>query len=616
MDIKIIGMTDQQEAYVGSNDRKFRINEFLIIEDPLEDILGEVVEVHTYNRYITMPKEGEMLNQELIENLVSLGFNLEEDTIYLGKIRLLEENNYPIETGSSCRVPLFEEVKKYFMTETLNKSLNIGVIRNTDDIFKTCPFEYKKLCLTLEDGEFKEQRELPYLLNLYGMHQYPHIGIFGGSGSGKSYGLRVLIEELMQKNVPGIILDPHYEMDFTLRAKDGYGPDYSANFSKFVIGDNTGIRFTDINTRQLKALIGTSSKLTEGMESVIENLHKPNDSLQSFSNRLQRLIDGQKIGNSQKILEMINFAEGEERKNLEEMLKVYNTFNDKCPPSSVFGVSWRFNRLLKLKIFEHDSKLVYDCIKMGKIAVIQGSVKIIQVYSTYIINSLYDLRRDYKDSIINEKSIDYFPPFFIITDEAHNFAPQSFDGNGDLSSKYVLREIAQEGRKYGVFLVLATQRPSLLYNTITAQLNTKFIYRTTRSTDIQTIKEETDLSIEQTNRLPYLKTGDVFLSESAIGRTMYVRVRASHTLTPHGENPFDELYNRQEQSISDMIDMIKDFLPVNELNLMSVCKDIQENKGKVYTVDQLKNILEDLTDKGYLIKERGLLVKYILNEEN
>lgn len=199
MDIKIIGMTDQQEAYVGSNDRKFRINEFLIIEDPMGDILGEVVEVHTYNRYITMPKEGEMLNQELIENLVALGFNLEEDTVYLGKIRLLEESNYPIETGSSCRVPLFDEVKKYFMTESLNKSLNIGLIRNTYDIFKTCPDEYKNLCETLEDGEFKEQRELPYLLNLYGMHQYPHIGIFGGSGSGKSYGLRVLIEELMQK---------------------------------------------------------------------------------------------------------------------------------------------------------------------------------------------------------------------------------------------------------------------------------------------------------------------------------------------------------------------------------------------------------------------------------
>ena len=123
---------------------------------------------------------------------------------------------------------------------------------------------------------------------------------------------------------------------------------------------------------------------------------------------------------------MIMSTEGEERRNLEEILKVYNIYNDKCPPSSVFGVSWRFNRLLKLKIFEHDSNLVYDCIKMGKIAVIQGSVKIIQVYSTYIISSLYDLRRDYKDSIINDKSMDYFPPFFIITDEAHNFAPVSY----------------------------------------------------------------------------------------------------------------------------------------------------------------------------------------------
>ena len=95
---------------------------------------------------------------------------------------------------------------------------------------------------------------------------------------------------------------------------------------------------------------------------------------------------------------------------------------------------------------------------------------------------------------------------------------------------------------------------------------------------------------------------------------MYVRVRASHTLTPHGENPFDELYDRQEQLVSDMIELIKDFLPVNELNLMSVCKDIQDNRGQVYSVEQLKSILEDLTDKGYLIKEKGLLVKYRLNE--
>ncbi|MDO5018508.1 MAG: ATP-binding protein [Lagierella massiliensis] len=613
MDIKIIGITDQQEAFIGSNDWKFRINEFLMIQDPMGDILGEVVEVHTYNRYINVPKEGEMLNSELIENLVALGFNLEEDTIYLGKIRLLEENNYPIETGSSCRIPEFNEVKKYFMTSSIDKSLIVGVIRNTDDIYKSCPDSLKYICETLEDNSFRKQTELPYLLNLHGMHQYPHIGIFGGSGSGKSYGLRVVIEELMQKKVPGIILDPHYEMDFTIRSKENYGEDYSSSFSKFVIGENTGIKFEDINTRQLKALIGTSSKLSEGMESVIETLHKPKDSLQTFLTRLNHLIEGQKIGSFQKIQEIIQESEGVERKDWENILYVYKKYNDKCPPSSVFGVSWRFNRLTKLGIFEHDSKLLYDCVKMGKIGVIQGSVKIIQVYATYIINSLYNLRRDYKDSVIKNEDVQYFPPFFVITDEAHNFAPQSFDG-GDLSSKYILREIAQEGRKYGVFLILATQRPSLLDNTVTAQLNTKFIYRTTRSTDIQTIKEETDLSIEQTNRLPYLKTGDVFLSESAIGRTMYVRIRASHTLTPHGENPFEELINRQAEATSNIMNILSDYLPINELGIFETCKEIQEDTGIVYTVDQLENILEDLTQKGYLKKVKGLMVKYILNE--
>ena len=33
--MKVVGITTQQEVYVGSKDRNFRINEFLIIEDPI-----------------------------------------------------------------------------------------------------------------------------------------------------------------------------------------------------------------------------------------------------------------------------------------------------------------------------------------------------------------------------------------------------------------------------------------------------------------------------------------------------------------------------------------------------------------------------------------------------
>src|SRR5690606_13595486 len=124
----------------------------------------------------------------------------------------------------------------------------------------------------------------------------------------------------------------------------------------------------------------------------------------------------------------------------------------------------------------------------------------------------------------------------------HNFAPKAIDS----PAKSIIKEIAQEGRKYGVFLILATQRPTLLDETTTAQLNTKFVFRTVRGTDIATLKEETDLTQEEGKRLPYLRSGDTFVSSAAYGRTLFIRIRAAYTRSPHLLNPFDEL--RQLQS--------------------------------------------------------------------
>src|SRR5699024_12673820 len=105
----------------------------------------------------------------------------------------------------------------------------------------------------------------------------------------------------------------------------------------------------------------------------------------------------------------------------------------------------------------------------SKKIIIKRRKKIIQVIENYIKNILYEKRRNYKDAIINNKTEEYFPPFIVVTDEAHNFAPQTKDGMTDIPSKYILREIAQEGRKYGVFLLLATKRQSLIDSTIKSQ---------------------------------------------------------------------------------------------------------------------------------------------------
>src|SRR5690554_1391286 len=133
--MKVVGITTQQEVYVGSKDRNFRINEFLIIVDPYQgDLIGEVVEAKTYNRYMPLSMHGELADSSVIESLKAIGYNIEEDTIYIGKIRLLNEALYPVETGSNVRVPIFEEVKDLMIKSSPEEGLVLGIIKNTDQM--------------------------------------------------------------------------------------------------------------------------------------------------------------------------------------------------------------------------------------------------------------------------------------------------------------------------------------------------------------------------------------------------------------------------------------------------------------------------------------------------
>ena len=124
--MKVVGITTQQEVYVGSKERNFRINEFLIIEDPYQnDLLGEVVEAKTFNRYIPLNIYGDFVDNSVLESLKALGYDIDEDTIYISKVRLLNEALYPIQTGSDVRLPEFIEVKDIMIKSTKEDGLTL-----------------------------------------------------------------------------------------------------------------------------------------------------------------------------------------------------------------------------------------------------------------------------------------------------------------------------------------------------------------------------------------------------------------------------------------------------------------------------------------------------------
>ena len=604
--MKVVGITTQQEVFVGSKERNFRINEFLIIEDSYQsDLLGEVVEAQTFNRYIPLNIYGDFVDNSVLESLKSLGYDVDEDTIYIAKVRLLNEALYPVQTGSDVRLPKFMEVKDFMIKTTKKDGFVLGVIRNTDDMVEDMDDEYKNILSTFEEGKIKPQMDIPYIMDFKAMHHYPHIGVFGGSGSGKSFGLRVVLEEIMVQHIPTIVLDPHYEMDFGQLADyvEDKGISFKDGFKCLQVGTHVGVKFEDLSAGDLKNLLDAASNLTDSMNNVVDILFKRRDSYQSFFNRMQMLTDAQEEGSPERIQNKIdNATSNDEEKAWKERKELYAKYDKTCPYNSVKGIIWRLQRLSNEGVFSKDIREIEEGLQNGQLIVIQGSTRILQVFSTYLLNNLYHKRREYKDALYKRSSAEYFPPFIIVTDEAHNFAPKGYDS----PSKSILKEISQEGRKYGVFLILATQRPTLLDETITAQLNTKFIFRTVRASDIQTIKEETDLTMEESRRLPYLRTGDVFVSSASMGRTIFARVRAALTTSPHTENPFDELRAKSKEEDEKFLNIIMKKLPINDLDLLNTIVDIERETKITYTIDQLEGRLKIMVEKGYITKEETI----------
>ena len=159
--MQVVGITSQQEVTIGSKDRNFRINELLIIEDgQMGDLLAEVVETKTFNRFIPLDIGGDFVDASVLDSLKAMGYNVDDETIYIAKARLFEEATYPVLTGSMARSPEFEEVKDVLLSTVPDRGLTLGSIRNTDDIYCQATEEFKELYETLE-GDLVDQKTYP-----------------------------------------------------------------------------------------------------------------------------------------------------------------------------------------------------------------------------------------------------------------------------------------------------------------------------------------------------------------------------------------------------------------------------------------------------------------------
>ncbi|MBL8550916.1 MAG: DUF87 domain-containing protein [Hyphomonadaceae bacterium] len=155
---------------------------------------------------------------------------------------------------------------------------------------------------------------------------------------------------------------------------------------------------------------------------------------------------------------------------------------------------------------------------------------------------LYDDHKQHRD----DKAM------IIIVDEAHNILSTASAREDEGWKDYRLEtfeEIIKEGRKFGVFLTISSQRPNDISPTITSQAHNYFIHRLVNRRDLETISSAVSYIDEVTERsIPTLPTGTCIFSGVAGQMPLKLRVRPlSDEARPRSETVrFDDLVETRQ----------------------------------------------------------------------
>lgn len=161
-------------------------------------------------------------------------------------------------------------------------------------------------------------------------------------------------------------------------------------------------------------------------------------------------------------------------------------------------------------------------------------------------------------------------PVVLVLEEAQNYIPEGKKTEEESISKQVFEKIAREGRKYGLSLVIASQRPSELSKTVLSQCNSFIVHRLQNPEDLRYFKEIVPGIYNQfIEQLPSLAPRTALVLGECIQAPAIVNMREANPM-PSSKNP--KFYHYWTSS------------KVNEPNVEKVCAKWENNN-----VEDLKN---------------------------
>jgi uncharacterized protein len=466
--------------------------QFVCFKHPQGKLIGLVNDILRYNPYFeSMYSDFDSIN----EKLPTAEWN--KTIVEVKPLGLLDSGkftkiNFPPYPGSDVFMPSDQDLKDFL--GFYEDGLNLGNVYNTETEVKV---------------------DLSRLLQ-------KHFAILAMSGAGKSYGVSVLLEELLsipkEKGPVAVVLfDVHGEYKNFDESVDPELKDKYKDFSKKTIHyDAFKIRF------------GLNS-LSEGFISKIMG------NLSAAQYRELAPIIKQLKSAGERGTDVFGFEDL--RKAIEE---------SKMPPSTKSVLIGKLAQAEALGLFGKTSSFsLSQMIEPGRLTIIDMS-KIIRMDQKHIIlayfaERLFSLRREAKDS-----SVPIIPPFVLILEEAHQFVPEK--SSADIAiARPIIETIAREGRKFGACLGLISQRPVNLSTTVLSQCNTHLLLRIINPNDLKHIQDSSEgLDAKSADMLTSLNVGEALLVGSAVNYPLFFKIRERKSQP-----------NKYEQNLSEMS---KDYL--------------------------------------------------------
>ncbi len=342
-----------------------------------------------------------------------------------------------------------------------------------------------------------EGTDIPVHLNVNSLVQ-KHCSILAKTGSGKSYTAGVLLEEMLDRKVPLLIIDPHSE--YASLKEEGVISTEVAN--RFKVSPRSYAQHVTVYTPANKSLNPKADEVfrLNGMNLTAKELSEafPNNFTSTHIGILYEAIDKIKAEMDTYSLDEIIF----EVKNNDSKAK--------------WNIISFLEEIRETGILSTNPTSIEDLVQPGRASIIdfKGVAPDIQsMIVARLCSALFEARK-----------MNTIPPGMLVVEEAHNYAPEK--GFSKTLSSDVLRTIASEGRKFGLGMMVISQRPARVDKNILSQCGTQIIMKVTNPNDLKAISKGLEgVSSYVEDELMRLPPGVAMLVSTDIERPILVDIR-------------------------------------------------------------------------------------------